>query len=308
MRISEWIRNRRSSNRAGIVSPSKRSSSSGWVRIFSSLTTPNFRTLWSGMLFSMAAMQVNIVSRSWLAYNISGSGLALGVVTMAHGLPQIFLAPFGGVAADRFDKRKLLLITQSSMSILALVNAVLVHSGIIRIWHLVVIGLFQGVLSPFTMPTRQTYIAELVGQDQLANALALDSSGRNLNRVLIPSVAGVLIAWNPTVAFYTIPLLYLGSTLTIWQLPPSQSPTAPSSGIWSEITVGFRYIAEHSRLLTLWYQCYPARIDQDLLPRLNKLPYPPYQIDRLFHRGVNLFITGVFRGLYDRNLTFSHKI
>ncbi len=199
----------------------------------------------------MAAMQINMVTRSWLAYDISGSGLVLGIVALARGLPSIILSPIGGVAADRFDKRKLLIMSQSIMCILALVNAVLVHTGIIQVWHLVALGLFQGAAFPFTMPTRQAYIPDMVGVDQLPNALAVDSSGKNLNRVLAPSLAGVLIFWHPTVAFYAIALLYLGAVLTLFRLPSPKPSTLEHENAFREMMIGFRYILGNRTLLIL---------------------------------------------------------
>jgi MFS family permease len=223
----------------------------GLSSTFSSLSAPDFRMLWFGMLFSIAAMQMNVVARSWLAYDISGSGLALGIVAMARGLPQIVLSPLGGVAADRFDKRKLLIASQSSLCALSLINAVLVNLGIIEVWHLVIIGLFQGVVFPFTMPTRQAYIPELVGGDQVPNALAVNSSGRNFNRILAPSLSGILIAWHPTVVFYAIALLYFGATITLLRLPAPRLTVHGKEGVLRELMVGFTYIFGHRKLLAL---------------------------------------------------------
>src|SRR6185437_758584 len=99
----------------------------GQMHHFSALEMPNFRMLWFGMLLSMGAMQMNIIDRSWLAFHISGSGFALGLVALGRGLPQLLLAPVGGAAADRFDKRKLLIASQFCLMGLSLVNAVLVQ-------------------------------------------------------------------------------------------------------------------------------------------------------------------------------------
>jgi len=221
------------------------------ARTFSSLTIPLFRTLWIGMLFSMASMQINIVSRSWLAYHLSGSALTLGLVAIARGLPQIILSPIGGVLADRVDKRKMLLLSQSTMCLLSLGNAVLVHLGIIQVWHLIVIGMLQGTVFPFTMPVRQAYIPELVGTAHLPNALAMDSTGRNINRVLAPSLAGLLIAWHPVVAFYSIALLYFGAVLTIIRLPSPRLAAVVHKSYLQEMMIGFRYITGNALLLSL---------------------------------------------------------
>lgn len=221
------------------------------LQAFKSLSVPDFRTLWFGMFFNVASMQVNVVARSWLAYNISDSALMLGIVAMARGLPQILFSPLGGVAADRFDKRKVLVTAQGILCVLALVNAVLVQMGIIQIWQLIVIGLFQGIVFPFTMPTRQALIPQLVDRETLPNALALDSAGRNLNRVMAPSIAGVLIAWNPTVAFYSVAGLYLASALTLLHLPSTAPTVDPHRSAIQQMVFGFRYMIGRRRLLIL---------------------------------------------------------
>jgi MFS family permease len=223
----------------------------GFLRAFKSLSESGFRTLLIGMLFNIASMQINIVARSWLAYNLSNSALVLGVVAIARGLPQIIFSPIGGVAADRFDKRKVLVISQTLLCILALVNAILVQTNVIQVWHLVVIGIFQGIVFPFTMTTRQALIPQLVTDINLPNALAMDSAGRNLNRVLAPSIAGILIAWNPSIAFFTIAALYFLSAVTMLRLPTTRSTADPSRNAFEQMVYGFRYMIGRRRLLIL---------------------------------------------------------
>jgi MFS family permease len=223
----------------------------GRLSSFNSLAIPNFRVLWLGMLFSMAAMQMNIISRSWLAYHISGSGFALGLVALGRGLPQLVLAPIGGAAADRFDKRKLLIVSQFSLVVLSLVNAVLVQLHVIQIWQLVVLGFVQGIIFPFTMPTRTAYISDIVDDDRFSNALALDSTGRNLNRVVAPSLGGLLIAVSPTLAFYAIAIFYALAGLTLLRLPSAKSVQAKTQSVLTDVGIGFRYLREHSTLMIL---------------------------------------------------------
>lgn len=226
------------------------------------------------MLFSMSAMQINIVARSWLAYDITGSALMLGVVAAARSLPQLCLAPVGGVAADRFDKRRLLIGSQFVLTLLALGNAILVHMGVIEIWHLFVIGVVQGITHPFTMPTRTALVPHLVSERQIPNALALDSTGRNINRVAAPALAGILIAVDPTLAFYAIFVAYALATLTLIGLPSGFRGEALKGSPLSEIAVGFRYIAERRRLLALMLLSFAVVIlgmpFQQLLPVFQK--------------------------------------
>ncbi|HEY8490905.1 MAG TPA: MFS transporter [Dehalococcoidia bacterium] len=251
--------------------------SGGFARAFSSLLNPQFRLLWFGTLFSMAAMQMNIIARPWLAYEISGSGVALGVVSLARGLPMLVLSPVGGVAADRFSKRQTLLITQASLGVIAVINAVLIFSGLIEVWHLVVLGLVEGAIFPFNMPARQAFIPELVEQDRLANALAMQSTGMNLNRVLSPTVAGVLLAVDASLAFAAVALMYVGAVFMLLQLPPGRGAMGRGRGTLGEILVGLRYIRTSPVLLTL--------IGMAFIPVLLGMPYqqllPVFQQDVL---------------------------
>lgn len=211
-------------------------------RAFSSLSIPQFRTLWIGMFFSIGAMQIEIVARSWLAYELSGSAFILGLVAMARSIPLVALSPFAGVAADRFDRRKLLIASQSAMFVIALLNAVLVHLGVITVWQLFALGLVQGLAFPFTMPTRSAFMSVLVGKEHMANALALDSTGRNLNMIGAPAISGFLLAFNPTLAFYGIALMYALAVFTLFRLPGGSRGNVVRGGTLSQMFVGFKYV------------------------------------------------------------------
>jgi len=132
------------------------------IGTFRALENDAFRTLWLGMIASYLAMQMSMIARGYLAYQISQSATALGLVTMARGLPQLFLSPFGGVLADRVDKRRLLIITQTAMSAIAVLTATLVATGLITNWQLVALGLVEGMVFAFNMPPRQSIVAEIV--------------------------------------------------------------------------------------------------------------------------------------------------
>lgn len=221
------------------------------VHTFSALSVHDFRILWFGMLFTMGAFQISIVARSWLAYDLTGSAVWLGIVAVARGLPQLALAPLGGVAADRLDKRTLLIVTQIMMAILNLIIAVLVQFHWIQIWHLVVLGVIQGCIFPFMMPTRTAYISDLVVDDRLPNALALDSTGRNLNRVVAPTLAGFLIAISPMISFYAVAIFFVCSAATLLILPKPEKKVFRSKGAFNDMASGFKYIAERPTLIML---------------------------------------------------------
>lgn len=201
----------------------------------------------------MAANQMDTVSRAWLAYHISGSGLTLGVVSLARGLPQVALLLIAGVVADRVDKRKILVASQSSLAALALVNALLVHFNAIQIWHLVLIGLLQGAAFAFNGPTRHALIPSLVSAEQLPSAVAATNTALHLNGVLAPVIAGLLIAQSPSLAFYAVTACYAGAALTLFSLPRHAAAAAAKlrATITAQMMDGYRYIVEHPQLRIL---------------------------------------------------------
>lgn len=228
----------------------------GMAKAFGALKMRSYRFLWFGILFSLMAMQIDLVARSWLAYNLSGSALVLGIVAAARGIPQLILSPLGGVAADRFDKRRLLVTAETIVFGLALATAVLVHTGLIQIWHLVALGLMQGVVTPFSMPVRTALVPHLVEDRQVPNALALESTARNINRVFAPAVAGVLIAINPTLAFYATAAVYGLGVLTLMRLPGGLKGEGERAGPFAEMKIGFRYILDRPPLMALLLLAY----------------------------------------------------
>jgi MFS family permease len=165
-----------------------------WRRTFLALEERDFRNLWLGMLPGTMAMQMGMVTTGFVAYDISGSAASVGIVSLGSGVPMLLFGLAGGVVADRFPKRNVLLSTQSLIGIAAALNAALVISGIVQVWHLMLVASLQGVGFAFNMPTRQAFIGQLVSRERLMNAVALNNAGMNFCRVIGPSMAGALIA------------------------------------------------------------------------------------------------------------------
>jgi len=134
------------------------------------------------------------VAQSWLVYQMTGSVILLGTVGFASQIPVLLLAPFGGTAADRFDRRRILLVTQSWAMLLAGTLAALTLTGNIQIWHLLVIAVGFGVGNAFDIPARQSFVSDMVGREDLINAIALNSSMFNGARIVGPAIAGILVA------------------------------------------------------------------------------------------------------------------
>jgi MFS family permease len=164
-------------------------------RTFSSLKVRNYRLYFIGQTISLCGSWMQAVAQALLVvYHLHGSGTALGLVVGLQFAPVLFLAPYGGVLAERFSKRRLLFITQTAAGILALALGVLVATDLVRLWMVYVLAFGLGVVNAIDNPVRQTFVHELVGRSQLANAVMLNSIILNLSRVIGPAIAGVVAA------------------------------------------------------------------------------------------------------------------
>jgi MFS family permease len=161
---------------------------------FSSLLVRNYRLYYIGQIISTSGTFMQSVAQAWLVLKLTNSGTALGIATALQYVPVLFLAPYGGVIADRFSKRKILYLTQSISGILALILGGLVLSNLVKVWMVYILALCLGVVNVFDNPTRQTFYMELVGPDNIRNAVTLYSTLVNLARVIGPAIAGALIA------------------------------------------------------------------------------------------------------------------
>lgn len=160
---------------------------------FPSLRHKNFRILWFLEIFSLLGVWVQATAQSWLVYKITNSPMYLSIVSAMQFMPVLIFSVFAGVMVDRFPKRKVLLITQYSLAVLAFLLSLLVLGGAIRYWHIVVFATLLGVVNTFDMPTRHSIIMEFVGSDDLTNAVALNSGIFNIARMVGPAIAGILM-------------------------------------------------------------------------------------------------------------------
>lgn len=154
----------------------------------------NYRLFFFGQFVSLIGTWMQSIAQSWLVYRLTDSEILLGLVGFAGQFPVFLLAPFGGVLADRFAKRRILLVTQSASMLIAFLLAALTLSGDITVWEIFVLASLLGIANGFDIPTRQAFVVEMVGREDLANAIALNSSVFNGARIIGPAVAGVLVA------------------------------------------------------------------------------------------------------------------
>ncbi len=164
-------------------------------RALGALHHRDFRLFWSGQLVSLVGTWMQTVAQSWLVLQLSGSPFTLGIITALQFLPVLVLSVVGGVLADRLPKRQVLLATQSSAMVLAFILAILAETKLVQIWHVMVLAFLLGLVNALDMPTRQAFLAELVGRANLRNAIALNSAAFNSARLVGPAVAGLAIGW-----------------------------------------------------------------------------------------------------------------
>ena len=161
---------------------------------FRALRSRNYRLFFTGQTLSLIGSWMQTVAMSWLIYRITGSKVMLGTVALSSQIPMFVAAPFAGVVTDRLNRHKILLVTQSLAMLQALTLAILVLTGTVHPWHIIVLSAFIGVVNAFDMPTRQAFVPELVGDRSiLSNVIALNSAQFNLARLIGPVVAGVAI-------------------------------------------------------------------------------------------------------------------
>lgn len=159
-----------------------------------SLQHRNFRLFAGGQIISMTGTWVQLVAQSWLVYRLTGRATLLGLVGFAGQFPIFLLAPIGGAIADRFERRRILVVTQSIAMVLAFLLAALTLGGIVHEWHIVALAAAMGIVNAFDIPTRQSFLVEMVGREDLINAIGLNSSLFNGARMTGPAIAGVLVA------------------------------------------------------------------------------------------------------------------
>ena len=169
---------------------------SRWQAAWRALRHRNFQLFFSGQLISLIGTWMQSVAQSWLVYRLTGSALLLGSVGFASQIPVFLFAPLGGIAADRFNRRSIVISTQIASMVLACILAVLTltHEIDHRVWIIFVLAALLGVVNAFDIPGRQSFLVEMVGREDLMNAIALNSSMFNGARVIGPAIAGILVA------------------------------------------------------------------------------------------------------------------
>jgi MFS family permease len=232
------------------------------LRAFLALRHRNFRLFWTGQLISLIGTWMQTTGQAWLVLELTHSALLLGLVGALQFLPVLILSLFGGVLADRLPKRTVLRFTQSFATLQAFVLWILVATGEVRLWHVLVLASLLGLTNSVDMPTRQAFVVEMVGREDLPNAIALNSSLFNMARILGPGLGGLIIAWLGVAPLFLlnaisfIPViigLFLidNSTLYAQVKRTRAGKDAPGQGTLQSMREGLAYVARTPSILLI---------------------------------------------------------
>jgi MFS family permease len=221
---------------------------SQWRTTFAALSLANYRTYWFGTLASYFASQMQLPTQAWLAYELTNSPLLLGLTTAMEGVPRIIVSLLSGVIIDRVEKRNVIIAAQASTVVFSLTIAILITTGHIQYWHLLVSSFANGVNQGFNIPARTAIVADMVPREKLYNAFALNNGGNNLARIAGPALAGVLIGFIGTQGAYYVGVGFnIIAIATIASLPTTgRSNLVARQHMWSTFKEGLQYLRTHS--------------------------------------------------------------
>jgi MFS family permease len=212
-----------------------------------------FTLFWVGQSISLVGMWMQAFAQGWVVTNLTTSAFALGLLNFANSIPTLVLMPFGGVAADRFERRRILLWTQWILLVLALVIGALIALDRLQLWHLWVIALLLGVAMAFELPAFQSFYPQLVEREELSQAIALNQAAFHGSRIIGPMAAALVVRlWGTAAAFFANAASFLAVILSLSLIrprPPAVSTVAASAG--GMMREGFRYVRERPGLQAL---------------------------------------------------------
>lgn len=221
---------------------------------FGALQDPRYRLLWLGSVFSFLGVQMQFIARGWLAFDLTGSNKGLGAVYLGFGVPMLLLTPWGGVAADRLSKRRVLMTCQLALAASSGIVAVSISLGLVNYPLLIASAVVQGMGFSFLGPARMAFTGELVGPNRLANAIVLQQMSMNGTRIFGPSIAGALIGvavFGVAGVYYTTTVLILLALAVTFQLPDGRPhPDRDTQSPLRELRDGVGYVWQRP-ILTL---------------------------------------------------------
>jgi MFS family permease len=280
---------------------------SGLPATLRALKHRNFQLFFGGQLISVTGTWMQTVALSWLVYRLTGSTLLLGTVGFASQIPILLVAPLGGTMADRNNRQRIVIGTQVASMVLAFLLAALTLTGKVQVWHILVLATLLGVANAFDIPARQAFLVDMVGKEDLMNAIALNSTMFNGARIVGPAVAGILVAMiGEGWCFFANAVSYIAVIVGLMMMQvqrPVQKP--PSGSPLTHILEGFRFVA-HTR---------PIRAILLLLGLISLVAMPytvlmPVFADRILHggaRGLGILMSATGVGALLAALTLASR-
>lgn len=214
----------------------------------------NYRLFFGGQSISLVGTWMQTVAIQWLVYQLTHDTALLGVISLVSQLPAFVVSPLAGVWLDMVDRRRVLVCTQTMAGLQALVLAVLVYTGVIQVWHLVVLSVVLGVVTAFDAPGRQSFLIEIVtDREDLGNAIALNSSQFNMARLIGPFFAGIVIKFTgEKMCFLLNAVSYVAVVVALLLMTvPRKSKKIVERNVFADLSEGFRYTAKSEAIRSL---------------------------------------------------------
>jgi MFS family permease len=229
------------------------------VPLFSSFALHNYRLFWFGGFVSNIGTWMARIAQDWLVLTVltHNSALALGLITGLQFLPTAVLAPYAGTLADRFDKRRLLMMTQAAMAVTGAILAVLVVGGWVQLWHVFVLATMQGIVAAFDSPARQSFAPEMVPPNLIGNAVGLNSTSFHSARLIGPAVAGLVIGvWGVGPALVINAVSFVAVLVALAMMRASELRPAPRAPKEGGVRAGLRYVRNRPDIMLVMFMVF----------------------------------------------------
>jgi MFS family permease len=273
---------------------------------FSALYVRDFRLFWLSQVISLSGTWMHSVAQSWLVYSLTKSPLSLGIIASLSSLPILLFTLLGGTVADRYPKRNILIVTQFLALLSALVVGVLADTRIITVWHIGVIACFLGTVNAFDIPTRQSFVAEVVTKADITNAIALNSAAFNGARIIGPVIAGLLIAHvSIPVCFYANSASFIPVIIALSMIRARSVAATSDRSFLRDIAVGWDFVTRERPVF--YIMCLIAVFSLFGIPYVTLLPVLAGEILEAGAKGLSFLVASGGTGSLLGALTIAFK-
>lgn len=273
---------------------------------FSALYTRDFRLFWFGQIISLSGTWMHSVAQSWLVYSLTKSPLSLGIIAAVSSLPILALTLVGGIVADRYPKRNILIVTQALSVLPALALGILTEMRIITIWQVGITAAFLGTINAFDVPARQSFLAEVVNKGDITNAIALNSAAFNGARILGPVIAGFVIAhFGLPACFYLNAASFVAVLFALLKIEAKGSAAVPTGGFIEGIADGWRFVKEEKTVLAI--MALVSLFSLFGIPYVTLLPILAGEILKAGAKGLSLLVAATGAGSLVAAVTIAFK-